>query len=143
MLDDGERAPSGVSAEAGVAATKVLDDGERVPFGGSAEAGAAATRMLDMASARATGLLSRGRAGGDEGARSWRALATRQLSRGRGGGDKTDDDTESSERQLVHKRAHAIVFIVLICCLLLAGADFVRPYFSSRPGLLKQLVKQY
>ena len=32
---------------------------------------------------------------------------------------KTDDDIE---RQLVHTLAHAIVFIVSICCLLIAGA---------------------
>ena len=52
--------------------------------------------------------------------------------------NKTDDDTE---RQLVHKRARAIVFIVSICCLLIAGAGYIRPFLlkpaqlTNRPKL--------
>ena len=46
---------------------------------------------------------------------------------------KADIDTE---RQLVHKRAHAIVFIVSICCLLMRGGSYFAPFFSSRPGKL-------
>ena len=37
---------------------------------------------------------------------------------------KTDIDTE---RQLVHKRVHAVFVFVSICCLLIAGAGYVRP----------------
>ena len=45
---------------------------------------------------------------------------------------KTDDNTE---RQLMHKRAHAIVFIVLICYLLVVGAGNIR-LFLLEPARL-------
>ena len=47
---------------------------------------------------------------------------------------KTDNDTE---RQLVHTLAHAIVFIASICCLLIAGAGYIRPFLLERPGSTK------
>ena len=99
MLDDGEPALPGGSAEAGVAKTRMLDDGERAPPGGSAKAGAAKARVLDdgeraqpgsssEAGAAATGMLGDGERAPPGGS----AFAT-----------KTDDDTKiPDERQLVH-----------------------------------------
>ena len=70
MLDEGERAPPGGSAEARAVANKnkKLDDGERASpdCSESAETGAAATGVLDD---QATLRLSRGRGGGDGDAR--------------------------------------------------------------------------
>ena len=48
MGDDGEGAPPGGSAEAGVAATRVLDDGEGAPPGGSDEASGGAAGAASM-----------------------------------------------------------------------------------------------
>ena len=50
---------------------------------------------------------------------------------------KTDDDTK---RLLVHTLAHAIVFIVSICYLLLAGAaaGCICPFLLERPGSPKK-----
>ena len=60
-------------AEAGAAATGVLDDGERAPPGVSAEAAAAAKVMPDGVKRAPPGAagrqLGRGRGGSDEGAR--------------------------------------------------------------------------
>ena len=47
---------------------------------------------------------------------------------------KTDDDTEC---QLVHTLAHAIVFIVSICYLLISGAADICPFLLERPGSSK------
>ena len=47
MLENGERARPGGSAEAGAAATRVREDCERLPTGGPAEAGAMATPGLE------------------------------------------------------------------------------------------------
>ena len=42
-----------------------------------------------------------------------------------------------TERQLVHTLAHAIVFILSICSLLIAGSGYICPFLLDRPGSRK------
>ena len=88
----------------------------RAPPGGSAEAGAAANKVL-TASARQPAFQPRLRLDDGESAP----------------GGSAEAGEAATLATIVHKRAHALGFIVSICCLLIAGGGLCST-LSSRAG---------